>query len=518
MERKNKKPSFEVLWFWKRSKLHPLLTSTEREPPSSRWLHLEDLDLDYNSDLNYIEKVMLKDLIKSGSIIFSCWFNNEGYIEYMVIKLGENLSDDVFFPELFELQISYDTPADVKFIKKHCKSINWLALRGENLTKIPDLSDLINLKHLDLCHNNIESINGCGELPELRNLRLTNNQIKSLKGLEELKGCQKLSQIDLFKNKIIDLCEFEPISHIHSLKEINLSKNKITEVNITHDVPKLAELSLFDNQINKIIAIKNLSSLITINLWNNEIVRLENMSNLPELSYVFVHDNPISYFSGMGNLPMLQEISWIREKNFESSQELEKWKQYFKNLRFKFYSTDSGLLIDKIRFPTLAYRINGHLSLKLKRNKSDGENSQVVIYVNEKPFKQCACLLIIIEIDKIHSLESFKSIDEINGSDKRDSGYYNSIDEIPDEERFWGHCSNIQAWAEHNYDTRLLHRNLAFPLLKKLTEAGDLTAKRVFKEEIAKRYSSGHPSVQEYLKEEGYLKFLSEEELTLLRS
>ena len=85
------------------------------------------------------------------------------------------------------------------------------------------------------------------------------------------------------------------------------------------------------------------------------------------------------------------------------------------------------------------------------------------------------------------------------------------------EDEFRGHCSNLQAWIENDYDTRLIHYNLAFPLLKRLTEAGDLLAKKVFKEEIAKRYKSGFPSVVKYLEEERYLEYLSKEELEVLK-
>lgn len=46
-----------------------------------------------------------------------------------------------------------------------------------------------------------------------------------------------------------------------------------------------------------------------------------------------------------------------------------------------------------------------------------------------------------------------------------------------------------------------------------LTEAGDSLAKRVFKEEIAKRYNSNNPAVKEFLYREGYLHYLTKEEL-----
>jgi len=72
-------------------------------------------------------------------------------------------------------------------------------------------------------------------------------------------------------------------------------------------------------------------------------------------------------------------------------------------------------------------------------------------------------------------------------------------------EEFKGHCSNLQAWVEYDYDTRLLHRNLAFPLLKRLVSVGDGKAKHRFFLEVEKRFKSGYPTVQTYLIIEGYL-------------
>jgi len=113
------------------------------------------------------------------------------------------------------------------------------------------------------------------------------------------------------------------------------------------------------------------------------------------------------------------------------------------------------------------------------------------------------------------SLNDIQSIDEME--------FDNSLEEndkiknlLTSETEFWGHCSNLQVWAENGYNTNLLHRNLAFPLLKKLTEAGDSEARRVFKEEIARRFSIGFRPVQFYLIEENYLSFLNEDELDSL--
>ena len=140
-----------------------------------------------------------------------------------------------------------------------------------------------------------------------------------------------------------------------------------------------------------------------------------------------------------------------------------------------------------------------------------------IIYVNGELFMSCKRLLINVPIDKISDTDELDSIDEAaeklgwdeDGQIKIDGINYN----LSPETEFWGHCSNLQAWYEHNYDTRLLHSNLAFSLLKKLVEVGDPQAKKVFEEEIAKRLESGYPPVVEYLVREGYTRYLNSEEL-----
>ena len=149
--------------------------------------------------------------------------------------------------------------------------------------------------------------------------------------------------------------------------------------------------------------------------------------------------------------------------------------------------------------------INKFLSLKLEKGKT-------VIYIAGERFYHCKFLL--IEIPE-KQLRSFNSIDE--ASESLNSSLEPTKDRvftynIPPETEFWGHCSNIQAWYENGYDTRLLHSNLSFPLLEELTEAGDPQAKKVFKEEIAERYNNGIESVRKYLKDSNYLRRLTIEE------
>jgi len=176
----------------------------------------------------------------------------------------------------------------------------------------------------------------------------------------------------------------------------------------------------------------------------------------------------------------------------------------FKNTKIKHFSPNRRY------FKMLHYPINDYLSLRL-------ESGKTIILVKGRPFTQCMYLLLNISVTKIRDYDQINSIDEaaevLNRSMERNRGQ--KYDITPETE-FWGHCSNIQAWAENDYNTCILHRNLAFPLLRKLAEAGDVKAKRVYKDEIAVRFSSGHTTVMLYLLNQGYLKALNKEEIDTL--
>jgi len=161
----------------------------------------------------------------------------------------------------------------------------------------------------------------------------------------------------------------------------------------------------------------------------------------------------------------------------------------------------------------LEFKVNEYLSLKFEKEKTN-------IFVNDKIFKHCKFLLLDIPINEVDQFNEIESIDEaeerLDRSLEPISRSIRNFDIIPPETEFWAHCSNLQVWYENDYDTRLLHRDLAFSLLAKLTNAGDSTAKKVFNEQIVKRFLSGYFPVMRYLFELDYLGKLNNEEYKYL--
>jgi len=152
--------------------------------------------------------------------------------------------------------------------------------------------------------------------------------------------------------------------------------------------------------------------------------------------------------------------------------------------------------------------VNEFLSLKL-------ENGKTNIYVNNQKILQCKYILLDIPIGASND-DEFESIDEyIEQYKKVQKETREKAEKLPPEVAFWGHCSNLHYWYLERYDTNLIHHELVFPLLKALSNAGDMLAINKFKEEIAKRYGTGYQPVMKFLEKEGYLGYLKEEELLI---
>ncbi len=189
------------------------------------------------------------------------------------------------------------------------------------------------------------------------------------------------------------------------------------------------------------------------------------------------------------------------------------------NLEYRIFENDqdSAYEISRSESPVIEikvlreFEINKYITLKLLDNGIFGKSTR--IFVNNAPFLQCAYIL--LDNPQENPLQSeIDSIDE--AAEKLDSRLELFLDPpspISPESMFWAHSSNLQVWCELGYDSRILHSNLSFPLLRKLVDVGDPLAKKVFKEEIAERMLGQYPPVTIYLLKERYLDYLDESEI-----
>jgi hypothetical protein len=162
------------------------------------------------------------------------------------------------------------------------------------------------------------------------------------------------------------------------------------------------------------------------------------------------------------------------------------------------------------------FQINEYIQMRLTENGV----TQICVkqkdeYKGYKIFNQCKYLLLNIPTDKIKEYDNFKSIDDVKDFIDKDASERGDTFKayVSSTEEFHGHCSNIQAFYENNYDTRILHRNLAFGLLRELAKQGDPLAIKRYKDEIARRINDGNTKTFIYLMANQHFKIFNREEL-----
>lgn len=176
------------------------------------------------------------------------------------------------------------------------------------------------------------------------------------------------------------------------------------------------------------------------------------------------------------------------------------------------YLTIKRFLKDSEDLFVVEHVINDLITLKL-------EKGQTNIYVAGEMFNQCKYVLINIPVEEVKEYDEIKSIDEAINKNMMSQELHGAGDgkrekyNITPDQEFLVHCSNLQAFVENDYDTRILHSNIAFPLLKRLAEEGDPLAKRKYKDEISYRLSEETETVFQFLFYGKYLKVFSPDEL-----
>jgi len=131
------------------------------------------------------------------------------------------------------------------------------------------------------------------------------------------------------------------------------------------------------------------------------------------------------------------------------------------------------------------------------------DDDKIEIRINGERFMQCTHVLTTIHTDEIENVLLLESVDEIQTE---------NTTVIDVDTRFFVHRSNLQAWVENCFDTRMLHSNLSFPILKRLVEIG-VVKETLLKEEVAKRFECGNDAIRDFLILNDYTKLLTKKEL-----
>ncbi|MFX0102149.1 MAG: leucine-rich repeat domain-containing protein [Candidatus Hodarchaeota archaeon] len=534
---------------------------------------LKVLDLSENRDIKKIEGldnlVELEELNLNCTYIYNIW-GIENLVNLKRLNLGRTAIDKEIIEELGGMDDEGWVNEPLRFVE-YSRGLAGKTVRYEGqIVQVKEGK----LSFSDDWMTSMREIEGLDKLFDLKELDLSGNCFREIVGLENLVSLEILNLSDPNTYGSPDpwadawgrefyppISEIKGLDNLKNLRELYIGGHNIREIKGLENLTKLeildlssqlseidshrAQIKRLKHSFREIKGLDNLVNLKVLNLSNNGISKMEGLDTLTNLQVLDLRKNSIKKIEGLGNLKNLKELyldgnripenfTLHIDSNFtpitglENLQKLEKF-----DLKINWvFKINDWLRIDKT------------------------VDDKVKIFVGDTLFESKQYVLLKIpEIDD-ELLYDIASIDDVvpNGyrhskeewdlfpgrereheklrieADGQVYGYttstmYNSkfnkyrnfkMPRIPVDDVYWATCSNLQAWAENDYNTRLLHSKLAFPLLKALMEAGDPVANKVYKKELIEKVLSGPDTSLFYLSSERYLDVLDDEDFAMI--
>ncbi|CAL5995687.1 leucine-rich_repeat domain-containing protein [Hexamita inflata] len=212
---------------------------------------------------------------------------------------------------LQHLDLSHNTFTQVTALKQlsGLKTLN--LSQNYHIEDFTPLSHLSNLQRLNIQYSlkyvKQDNMIFLSNLFELRELNLSNDNISSIQSLKKL---TKLKYLYLSENKIVDL---SPLMNMVNLVELNLSDNRIVDVLALQRLEKLQKLNLYANDLTNIDALSKMVSLQSLNLQANHIVHIQPLRklNIKQLNLLYNRLVDIEHVTPVS----IKEITFSQKQN-----------------------------------------------------------------------------------------------------------------------------------------------------------------------------------------------------------
>ena len=181
----------------------------------------------------------------------------------------------------------------------------------DNLTDggIPVLKTAINLKLLDLSHNNFTSLNSVLAenvmYAKLQEVYLNNNRLTDISALKRAPILYFLSM----SNNGLTSSDIENFASFKYLRYLSISDNAITSLAPLKELKNLMELRLHNNQITNVRDLQTLVNMRALYLGSNQITDVTWLNNLRQLQVLYLNDNRIADISSLTALTQLAALN-----------------------------------------------------------------------------------------------------------------------------------------------------------------------------------------------------------------
>lgn len=225
---------------------------------------------------------------------------------------------------IFRKKMTLEDSVDLNDIKDMI-ALNELDLSGnEYIQSIAPLSQLVNLRMLNLSGTNVEDLTPIRNLTELVELDLSrtkifdlsplrystklarlsinDTQVRSVAILEKMTG---LKNLEMQGTHVFD---FAPLTYLTSLLNLDLKRTQIASLAPIGNLATLMALNVAQTNIQDLTPVTNLSSLVSLNIDSTLVRDIRALTKLSSLEVLSANYTFIADLSPLKDLPKLERI------------------------------------------------------------------------------------------------------------------------------------------------------------------------------------------------------------------
>ncbi|MBT1702901.1 leucine-rich repeat domain-containing protein [Chryseosolibacter indicus] len=236
------------------------------------------------------------------------WWKELSYEWQRVLRQKFELSDSVSEDDLRKitaienLDLSGNTYLQSLEPLSQLLDLRILNLSGTSIDDLSSIRNLTELAELDISNTRIDDISSIRYFNNLTRLNISQTRVDSIDVAEKL---TKLQQLDLSNTVITD---FQPLQYLTELQVLNLENTRITTLDPISYLSNLRELNVAGTSVNNLNAITALSNLADLNLEATRINDLAALSGLRNLKVLNVNRTAIADLDPLLELAQLERV------------------------------------------------------------------------------------------------------------------------------------------------------------------------------------------------------------------
>ena len=202
---------------------------------------------------------------------------------------------------LRSLDLSHTQITDLAPIKD-LKTLQVLYLPRTRTTNLAPLKGLISLQSLNLPNTRVADLEPIKDLTALRSLDLSDTQVVDIGPLKELKALERL---DLTRTRVADLA---PVKDLTALRSLGLSDTQVVDIGPLKELKSLQKLDLTRTQVADLASLNDLTALHSLDLSDTQVVDIGPLRELKALQKLDLTRTQVADLAPLRDLTALRSL------------------------------------------------------------------------------------------------------------------------------------------------------------------------------------------------------------------